>query len=411
MTPWMRSTLLPGIFGLAALTLAVLAGSLALLQAPLQDLTLLGLFLLASGGAALTVGYLAVYLGDFPFLHSVRLRLLVVPLVVVVVAIANTWFIAQLMFISAHDLALLALVLLFSLGLSAFLTYLLSESLRTSIQRLAVGVQRMIGGDLQTRVEVGGKGELSELAEAFNVMAARIEDAFKRQQALEQARREMFVAVSHDLRTPVASIRAIVESINDGVVTDPETVRRYLQTLEHEVGELSVLIDDLFELTQIDTGVLQLHLERASLHDLISDALESMSAQAHQSGLSLQGHVEDETLTVLVDASRVHRVLFNLVQNAIRHTSADGAVSIQASDQGQEVQVDVIDTGEGIAPEDAEKVFERFYRGDKARTLSAAGSGLGLSIAKAIVEAHGGRIWVKSAPGQGATFTFTLPKH
>ena len=354
---------------------------------------------------------MAVYLGGFPFLHSVRLRLLVIPLVVVVVAIANTWFIAQLMFISAHDLALLALVLLFSLGLSAFLTYLLSESLRTSIQRLSVGVQRMIGGDLQTRVEVGGKSELSELAEAFNVMAARIEDAFKRQQALEQARREMLVAVSHDLRTPVASIRAIVESINDGVVTDPETVRRYLQMLEHEVGELSVLIDDLFELTQIDTGVLQLHLERASLHDLISDALESMSAQARQSGLSLQGNVEDETLTVLVDASRVHRVLFNLVQNAIRHTPADGAVSIQASDQGQEVQVDVIDTGEGIAPEEAEKVFERFYRGDKARTQKAAGSGLGLSIAKAIVEAHGGRIWVKSAPGQGATFTFTLPKH
>ena len=154
--------------------------------------------------------------------------------------------------------------------------------------------------------------------------------------------------MSHDLRTPLASIRAMVESINDGIVDDPETVRRYLRSTQTDVENLSQLINDLFELSQMDAGALELHLESSSLQDLISDTMESMSAQAAVHKLTLGGEVDENLSPVVMDAQRVQRVLYNLVQNAIRHTPPDGTIYLRAQDAGSEVQVDVVDTGEGI---------------------------------------------------------------
>jgi two-component system sensor histidine kinase SaeS len=202
----------------------------------------------------------------------------------------------------------------------------------------------------------------------------------------------------------------MVEAINDGVVADQETKSRYLQTIEAESENLSRLIDDLFELSQIDAGVMELHLESASLTDLISDTLGSMSAQAAERRLHLQGSVEDHQAPVVMDAKRVQRVLYNLVQNAIQHTPADGTISILAKDADSEMRVEVCDTGEGIPEAELERVFERFYRSDRARSRYTPGAGLGLSIAKGIVEAHGGRLWVESTLGKGSTFGFALPK-
>ncbi|MBM3947229.1 MAG: cell wall metabolism sensor histidine kinase WalK, partial [SAR202 cluster bacterium] len=212
------------------------------------------------------------------------------------------------------------------------------------------------------------------------------------------------------LRSPLASMRAMVESINDGVVTDHDTVRRYMHTLQAEIEYLSRLIDDPFELSQIDSGLLELHVERASLQDLISDTLESLSVQARRQGLILKGEVDEALQPVVMDSQRIQRVFYNLLQNAIRHTPADGTVMVRAVDTGQEVLVSVVDTGEGIPADEVPRLFERFHRVDKARSRTHGGSGLGLSLARGIVEAHGGRIWAESAPGQGATFTFTLPK-
>lgn len=393
-----------------ALAVTVLMASVWLLLPPLQDLALLGAFLLASGAGAICIGFFLLFLTQIRLFRSVRVRLLLVPLSVVAVAMANIWFVARLMFISAHDLTLLFLVLIFALGVSTVLVYLLSESLRKSITLLYNGVQAMMGGDLQAHVDIPSGDELSDLAAAFNHMAARTNTAFQRQKELEDARREMVIAVSHDLRTPLASIRAIVESINDGVVQEPETVKRYLTTLEAEVDRLGRLIDDLFELAQLDAGTLRLHLEKMSIGDLISDLLQGMGPQAEQRRLHLTGRVEDEALTVLADPQRLHRVLLNLIQNALHHTPADGTVFVQAREQAGQVQVEVSDTGEGIAPGELELVFQRFYQADRARSRPASGAGLGLSIAKGIVEAHGGRIWVHSSQGQGSTFAFTLPK-
>jgi signal transduction histidine kinase len=227
---------------------------------------------------------------------------------------------------------------------------------------------------------------------------------------LEEARRQLIEAVSHDLRTPLATMRAMIESINDGIVTEPETISRYHRTMQREIAYLSRLIDDLFELSQLDSGLLQLHPEASNVRDLVSDTLEALKPQADQRRLVLCGEVPDYLPDVVMDVPRMQRVLYNLVQNALRHTPADGSVVIRALDTGDEVQVSVEDTGEGVEPDELPKIFERFYRGSRARSREEAGSGLGLTIAKGIVELHGGRIWAVSERYQGAVFTFALPK-
>jgi signal transduction histidine kinase len=202
----------------------------------------------------------------------------------------------------------------------------------------------------------------------------------------------------------------MAESLNDGVVADEPTVRRYHERMVHEAESLGQLIHDLFELSQLDAGLLQLHLERASLDDVISDTLESLSAQAMAKHLRLHGEVNGGPLEMEMDTHRMHRVLANLVQNAIRHTPADGSIQITAWDEGASVRVAVTDTGEGIPESELAKLFVRSYRSDASRSRSSGGAGLGLSIAKGIVEAHGGTIWADSKPGRGSTFAFTLPK-
>ena len=202
----------------------------------------------------------------------------------------------------------------------------------------------------------------------------------------------------------------MIESMNDGVVSDPETVTRYLGTSLAEVDTLNQLVNDLFELSQLDAGLLELHLEAAPVQDLISDTLRSMNAQATARSLTLRGTVEGTPLPIAMDTRRVQRVLHNLIQNSIRHTPADGTIDVRVQDRGGVVQVEVADTGDGIPEREIQHVFERSYRTDRSRSRESGGAGLGLCIAKGIVEAHGGRIWAESVEGEGSTFTFTLPK-
>ena len=253
--------------------------------------------------------------------------------------------------------------------------------------------------------------ELQQLADAFNAMAGRLEIAFRREREGEASRRELVAAISHDLRSPLATMRAMIESINDGVVSDHETVERYLATLQSEIEYLSRLIDDLFELSQIDSGSMQLRPESVNLAELISDALDSLSVQAKGHKVTLQCEIAPHLPPLDLDPQRLQRVLHNLVQNAIHHTPAAGTITVRAYDAEAELHISVEDTGAGIAPQDMLGIFERFNRGgNRARTRIGGGSGLGLSIAKGIVELHGGRIWAESTPGKGATFTVALPK-
>jgi signal transduction histidine kinase len=398
-----------GLAMVALLTALTIVLATLLLDPPAKDLVLLAIFLPISGCVSLVVGlgFASLYRGTL--LRGIRGKLLVAVLLSAGLVMVNVGFTGYLMFLSSHDLTLMALLMLFSLGMSTFFALVVADAFQSTLGLLMTGVQRMGGGDLQTRVTVASGDELQDLAGAFNSMAARLEEASNARRDMEEARRHLIGAVSHDLRTPLATMRAMIESINDGVVRDQQTIDRYHRTIQGEITYLSRLIDDLFELSQIDSGLLQLRPEPSSVGDLVSDALEALKPQAEQRRLTLCGEVPSQLPSVIMDVPRMQRVLYNLVQNALRHTPADGSVVIRAVDDGDQVQVWVEDTGEGVEAEELPLLFERFYRGSKARSREEAGSGLGLTIAKGIVELHGGRIWAESKQGAGSSFVFTVP--
>jgi signal transduction histidine kinase len=185
--------------------------------------------------------------------------------------------------------------------------------------------------------------------------------------------------------------------------------------MQRETVSLGRLIDDLFELARLDAGQINLRLRPSPLGSLIAEAMEAMDAQASRQGIELNGFVSPDLPPALIDPDRVQRVLYNLIQNAIRHTPPSGMVTIGVADQGSTLRIDVRDTGEGIPAADVPHVFERFYRGDKARSRErdremGGGAGLGLAIARRLVEAHGGRIWLAQPPEGGSVFSFTVPK-
>lgn len=236
-------------------------------------------------------------------------------------------------------------------------------------------------------------------------LAARLAMEERASREVEEARRALVAAASHDLRTPLASLRLLVESIDDGVATG-ETRDRYLKEIRTHVGVLSDLIDDLFELSRIEAGDISWTLRQVELRELIDDTVAAMRVQAAERGVRISADLPVGGLVAQANAEKVQRVLFNLIQNAIRHTPADGSVTVRARPLGRTVEVEVDDEGEGISPADGERVFEAFYRGDASR--GEDGAGLGLAISKAIVEAHGGRIWLE--PGApGTRVRFTLP--
>jgi signal transduction histidine kinase len=241
-------------------------------------------------------------------------------------------------------------------------------------------------------------------------MAEQLEEAARRQREADTLRRDLVAWVGHDLRTPLAAIRVIVEALADGIVEDSATVQRYLNTAQHHIRSLSLLVDDLFELAQIDAGALRLDRHPSSISDLISDTIEAFAALAQQRGIALEGNAEPDTYPAMIDVPKIGRVLSNLVENALRYTPAGGTVRIRAWAAGEGVKVEVADTGEGIRPEDLPHIFDRFYWGEKSRSRGSGGSGLGLMIVRGIVEAHGGDIGVESHPGQGTRVRFTLPR-
>ncbi|NMC78693.1 MAG: cell wall metabolism sensor histidine kinase WalK [Chloroflexi bacterium] len=321
----------------------------------------------------------------------------------------NVLVIAWKMFASHHDLMLATVLLVFASGIAMAASYFLSEALTDRIHVLNRASQQIADGDLEVRVPVSGNDEMAKLGLAFNTMVSRLQDAQAQQQELNKMRRDLIAWIGHDLRTPLTSIRAILEALADGVVEDPQTVQRYLKTAQRDIRALSMLINDLFELSQMDAGGLQLDSHPNSITDIISDTIESFSELATRQNVTLEGSVIPGVDPVNMDAARIGQVLNNLLSNALRHTPAGGRVSIRAWRGVNGLQVEVEDSGEGIQPEDLPHVFDQFYRGEKSRSRESGGSGLGLAIARGIVEAHGGRIWVESAPGQGAHFCFTLP--
>jgi signal transduction histidine kinase len=223
----------------------------------------------------------------------------------------------------------------------------------------------------------------------------------------ERMRRELIAAVSHDLRTPITSLRLLTDAIADDVVDDA-TRRAYLAQMGTHVDALSALIDDLFELSRLEAGEIAWSLEQVRLDELVGETVEAMRVQADARQVRVRTELPAGLRPAQGDPEKLQRVLFNLIQNAIRHTPADGSVVVRAEPAGDAVEIEVADTGAGIAPDERERVFEPFFRGGAQAARPSNGAGLGLAISRAIVEAHGGRIWLADAPA-GTSVRFSLP--
>ena len=320
----------------------------------------------------------------------------------------NVWVMPQFMFASHHDLLLAVVLLVFAGIIATSFGVFVSATVTNGLRDLAQTAQQVADGDLSARVSVLGRDEVSQAANAFNQMATQLQKAEAQREEVELLRQELIAWVSHDLRTPLTSIRALTEALHDGMVADKQTRQRYYHTILGDVQSLNLLIDDLFELAQLDAG-LKLELSSQSLSDLISDAVERFRTLGNVEGVSVDGDVGEGLDSVLLNPQKIGRVLSNLLGNALKHTPTGGQVQVTAHRQAGKAVVMVQDSGQGFSQKDLPRLFEKFYRGEEARSRATGGAGLGLAIAKSIVQAHGGRIWAENVPKGGALVGFELP--
>ena len=296
-------------------------------------------------------------------------------------------------------------------ALAAFLaavlvSLLVSRQVVAPVHAMMSASQRIAEGNYTERVHVSGdlsKGEQDELAQlalSFNQMAAKL-------QQTENMRRQLIGDVAHELRTPLTAIKGSMEGLIDGVLpADAETY----QAIHREADRLQRLVNDLQELSRVESGAFELDRQSVKVSDLVDSAVARLGKQFEEKDVALETEVPSGLPQVFVDKDRIDQVLLNLVGNALQYTPSGGKVTISAHAQDDEIHIAVADTGIGIPPEHLPHLFTRFYRVDKSRSRARGGSGIGLTIAKHLVEAHDGRIWaVSSGSGQGSTFIFTLP--
>jgi len=283
--------------------------------------------------------------------------------------------------------------------IALILTFVLSRRMTSPIGALATAARRLGRGDMSQRVQLQGEGEVAALAHAFNFMAADLEHA-------EQLRRNLVADVAHELRTPLSNIQGYLEAIRDGVIRPDDTT---INSLNEEAALLSRLVNELQELSLAEAGELKLVYQAEDITNLIKQAVTPWQPKVAAKEISLSLDLPDNLPLVNIDWQRVNEVLHNLLENAVAYTRKGGTIGVAAITQGDWVEVCVSDTGEGIPAEDLPYIFERFYRVDRSRARATGGSGLGLTIAKRLVEAHGGEIAVQSELGRGSRFSFTLP--
>ncbi|MFI9270929.1 sensor histidine kinase [Kitasatospora sp. NPDC052896] len=385
----------------------------------MKDLLVMALIAAAGAGAAGLLGWPAV---RWLRRRSVALSLFAVAVVTVLAMAAGTLAVAQAMFLSGHDLGVVIAVLCMAAVVSLATAAVLGRQVVAGSRALARAA-RTVGSDSGFTAPTGPLGsELAELSAELAATSARLAQSREREQALESSRRELIAWISHDLRTPLAGLRAMAEALEDGVAPEPA---RYHARIRTEVDRLTGMVDDLFELSRIQAGALTLSLSRVSVYDLVGDAIAGAYPLARERGVRLSGEqVAPEP--VEVDGREITRVLGNLLINAIRSTPTDGVVAVAARRERGEVVLSVTDGCGGIPEQDLARVFETGWRGGTARTPRAArhaagrppgaavqhhgdtGAGLGLAIVRGIVEAHAGRASVRNVRG-GCCFEIALP--
>ena len=396
----------------AATVAAVVVGLVVfslVMRPPSNDFVAMAEFLGVTAAISVVVGVVVVRLGWLRRSPRLMWTLLAGYLIAMGLTFVNVLITARLMFLSRHDLLLSTVLLLFAAIIAIALGYVLTGGVATAVGRLTRAAQEVASGDLDVVVPVEGSDEVAALATSFNDMTLRLREAERARAESEAARSHLLTAIGHDLRTPLASVRVIVEALSDGVVTDRETVERYLRTARGDLTTLSRLVDDLSTLANLESGGMELERQPNSMADLISDILESFSLRAQQQHVVLRGETRPHADVADFDARYVERALTNLVDNALRYTPPGGEIVLTTDLVADGLCVRVSDTGPGITAADVPKVFDRFYRGDASRSRATGGSGLGLAIVKGVAEAHGGSVDVETSRESGTTFSLVLP--
>jgi signal transduction histidine kinase len=362
-----------------------------------------------ASGSAVAAGLVGTALLFALRRRPIALQTSVVAVVSVGTVLTGAAVASAAMFLSIHDLHTLLVVLTAAGTVGVVVAIILAGTVSGAARSLGEVTRRIGDGNGQLAIAEPRARELAELAGDLEQMSRRLEDARSRERSLEASRRELIAWVSHDLRTPLAGIRAVAEALEDGIADDPETVARYYQTLRVEADRLATLVDELFELSTIQAGAHPLHRERISLGDLVSDAVSAAIPSAHAKGIRLEGTMVDHLDELELSPRDVSRALGNLLDNAIRHTRANGAVRVETGRDNGSAYVAVTDECGGIPEGDLSRVFEPAFRGEVARTpLSDGGAGLGLAIARGLVQAHRGEIDVTNQDG-GCRFVVRLP--
>jgi signal transduction histidine kinase len=331
---------------------------------------------------------------------------LAVGLAVAPVLIALVVF-GWLMVISGDAVAEIAAIVVAAGAVAVAAARLFARQIAADVAAIRGGLDEVARGERTVTIETAARDELRALAESANAMIAQLAAEEHARTQSENARRHLVAAVSHDLRTPITSLQLLTEAIGDDIV-DGEHRRVYIDRMSTHIGALSTLIDDLFELSRLEAGDITWSLHQVELHDLVQETIEAMRVQADAKGVRVTATLPSDLIPAQANPEKLQRVLFNLIQNAIRHTPADGSVVVRAEPSAAGVEIEVADTGSGIAPDDRARVFTAFYRGGAGAARSGEGAGLGLAVSRAIVEAHGGRIWLADSP-HGTRVRFSLP--
>lgn len=392
--------------GVAVGAVVALVGfGLAVLSAIAADIPMAGdgaELLMIGFGAALLPGLGGALVLRLLRFRSVQVQAVVVALVAVAGVAAGVVAASTSMFLSEHDRNVVLTVVVASGTVGVLAALALGGRVGRATRNLTELTRRIGAGEAGGAVPLSAPEEFSRLAGELNAMEARLA-------AAEASRRELVTWVSHDLRTPLAGIRALVEALEDGVADDPATVSRYHATLREQTDRLARLVDDLFELSRLQAGTLIVQRASVRVDDLVSDALAAAGALAQQRGIHLSGEVESPPSTLWVATRELGRALQNLLDNALRHTPSGGTVRVAAGLGEGGVTITVTDTGGGIPDAELASIFEPGFTGDRARSpRDGGGSGLGLAIARGFVELHGGRLAAGNVDG-GARFTMWLP--
>lgn len=325
-------------------------------------------------------------------------------------ALAGVAVVAGLMFVSTHDAVILMLLLVSAGVLAVYSASVLAGAVMWDIGVVRDGVAAVGHGARDVRLETRAQDEVAELAEAGNRMIEQLAAREAERDAAEGARRNLLAAISHDLRTPLTSLRVLVEALSaEENALDEETRRRYLGQLGFHVDSLAGLIDDLFEISRLEAGEVDWPMGELPLAELVEETVEAMAAQAEAEGVAARVAVEADLPLVRGNPEKLQRVLFNLIDNAIHHTPEGGTIAVLAeSAAAGGVEIEVADSGEGIDAAEREQVFEAFYRGGRESSRTRRGGGLGLTICRALLDVHGGEIWVAESES-GARVRFRLP--